>query len=391
MAVRPAPPPMMERDELSAWLRLSTSEGVGRTTARRLLTAFGSPEAVFHQGPHSLAQHVTPAQARGLLAPSEKHAALLDATTHWLDQSGEAGLSRAVVPLGHAWYPPALLEIEDPPLMLYLLGAQRWLNSLNGFMHRERCLAIVGSRNPTPQGRETTLQFARALREAGLTIVSGLALGIDAAAHEGALAAAIDSDTPATVAVVGTGLDRVYPSRHLDLARRIAADGLILSEYPVGTPPIASNFPRRNRIISGLSHGVLVVEAAPASGSLITARMASEQGREVFAVPGSIHAVQSRGCHALIKQGAKLVESAAEVLEEFPSAVPTRPTQACEEPARRASALLDALGFDPLGLDALQARTGLDTASLQVLLLELELEGEVARLPGGLFQRLVRA
>lgn len=381
----------MERVELSAWLRLSVSDGVGRTTARRLLTAFGSPEAVFDQSLYSLAQHVTPAQARSLLVPPEKHAALLDATTHWLAQSGEAGLLRAVAPLGHVWYPPALLEIEDPPLMLYLLGAQRWLTDSRCSMQRARSLAIVGSRNPTPQGRETTLQFAQSLREAGLSIVSGLALGIDAAAHEGALAAAFESDTPVTVAVVGTGLDRVYPSRHLDLARRIAANGLILSEYPVGTPPLAANFPRRNRIISGLSHGVLVVEAAPASGSLITARMASEQGRDVFAVPGSIHAVQSRGCHALIKQGAKLVESAADVLEEFPAAVAMQPTPAGAEPARRASALLNALGFDPLGLDTLQARTGLDTASLQVQLLELELEGEVARLPGGFFQRQVRA
>lgn len=381
----------MERVELSAWLRLSVSDGVGRTTARRLLTAFGSPEAVFDQSLYSLAQHVTPAQARSLLVPPEKHAALLDATTHWLAQSGEAGLLRAVAPLGHVWYPPALLEIEDPPLMLYLLGAQRWLTDSRCSMQRARSLAIVGSRNPTPQGRETTLQFAQSLREAGLSIVSGLALGIDAAAHEGALAAAFESDTPVTVAVVGTGLDRVYPSRHLDLARRIAANGLILSEYPVGTPPLAANFPRRNRIISGLSHGVLVVEAAPASGSLITARMASEQGRDVFAVPGSIHAVQSRGCHALIKQGAKLVESAADVLEEFSAAVAMQPTPADAEPARRASALLNALGFDPLGLDTLQARTGLDTASLQVQLLELELEGEVARLPGSFFQRQVRA
>ncbi|AVO41375.1 DNA-processing protein DprA [Simplicispira suum] len=381
----------MEPVELSAWLRLSVSDGVGRTTARRLLTAFGSPEAVFDQSLYSLAQHVTPAQARSLLVPPEKHAALLDATTHWLAQSGEAGLLRAVAPLGHVWYPPALLEIEDPPLMLYLLGAQRWLTDSRCSMQRARSLAIVGSRNPTPQGRETTLQFAQSLREAGLSIVSGLALGIDAAAHEGALAAAFESDTPVTVAVVGTGLDRVYPSRHLDLARRIAANGLILSEYPVGTPPLAANFPRRNRIISGLSHGVLVVEAAPASGSLITARMASEQGRDVFAVPGSIHAVQSRGCHALIKQGAKLVESAADVLEEFPAAVAMQPTPAGAEPARRASALLNALGFDPLGLDTLQARTGLDTASLQVQLLELELESEVARLPGGFFQRQVRA
>jgi DNA processing protein len=381
---------MMDREELSAWLRLCGAEGVGRASARRLLAAFGSAEAAVGQDMHSLAAHLTPVQAKSLLTASEQHAALLEATLRWLGASGEAGLVRTVVTLGDAAYPSALLEIEDPPLMLYLLGAQRWLHAPVSCLQRARCLAIVGSRNPTPQGGETTRQFARALREAGLTIVSGLALGIDAAAHEGALAAETAPDGPATVAVVGTGLDRVYPSRHLDLARRVAADGLLVSEYPMGTPPLAANFPRRNRIISGLSHGVLVVEAAPASGSLITARMANEQGREVFAVPGSIHAVQSRGCHALIKQGAKLVETVAEVLEEFPATRPIAPGPACAKP-RRESALLDALGFDPMGLDALQARTGLDTPSLQVRLLELELDGEVARLPGGFFQRVVRA
>ena len=259
-----------------------------------------------------------------------------------------------------------------------------------------RCLAMVGSRNPTPQGQENARQFANTLRGAGLTIVSGLALGIDAAAHEGALTAATEHDTtPATIAVVGTGLDRVYPRQHLDLARRIAAQGLLVSEYPLGTPPLAANFPKRNRIISGLAQGTLVVEAAPASGSLITARLASEQGREVFAIPGSIHSIQSRGCHALIRQGAKLVELAQDVLEELPwPADVARPSEtpqaaACTEaPDTECDALLTALGFDPIGMDALQARTGYDTATLQVRLLEMELAGAVSRLPGGLFQRM---
>lgn len=381
----------MPRDELAAWLRLGHSHGLGNAAARRLLAAFGSPQAIFSQSQAAWLQCVTPAKAAALLQVSERHSALLDATWNWLSASGESSVWRALAPLGHPLYPSALLEIEDPPLMLYLMGAERFLHAQASCMQRETSLAIVGSRNPTPQGRETTQQFAHALRQGGLSIVSGLALGIDAAAHEGALEAGVESDNPATVAVVGTGLDRVYPSRHLELARRIAAHGLLISEYPLGTPPVAANFPRRNRIISGLSHGVLVVEAAPASGSLITARMAVEQGREVFAIPGSIHAVQSRGCHALIKEGAKLVETVADVLEEFPLSKGAASGSTAPVPELAEGALVEALGFDPVGLDALQARTGMDTASLQVQLLELELAGELTRLPGGLFQRLVRA
>lgn len=391
MAALPTPPAAMPRDELSAWLRLGHSHGLGNAAARRLLAAFGSPQAIFSQSQAAWLQCVTPAKATALLQVPERHTALLDSTWNWLSASGESGVWRALAPLGHPLYPSALLEIEDPPLMLYLMGAERFLHARASHMQRETNLAIVGSRNPTPQGRETAQQFAHALRQGGLSIVSGLALGIDAAAHEGALEAGVESDSPATVAVVGTGLDRVYPSRHLELARRIAAQGLLISEYPLGTPPVAANFPRRNRIISGLSHGVLVVEAAPASGSLITARMAVEQGREVFAIPGSIHAVQSRGCHALIKEGAKLVETVADVLEEFPLSKGAASGSTAPAPELPESALIEALGFDPVGLDALQARTGMDTASLQVQLLELELAGELARLPGGLFQRLVRA
>jgi len=249
-------------------------------------------------------------------------------------------------------------------------------------LHHPQRLAIVGSRNPTPQGQANAHQFAQALSQTGVCIVSGLALGVDGAAHEGAL----EGGSP-TIAVVGTGLDRVYPKRHLNLAHRIAAQGAIVSEYPLGTPPLAAHFPQRNRLIAGLSQGTLVVEAALQSGSLITARLAAEQGREVFAIPGSIHAPQSKGCHALIRQGAKLVESANDILEDL--RLPTSSSLPFDAPSSaKEDALLEALGHDPVSLDALQARTGLDTATLQARLLELELEGQVGRLPGGLLQRI---
>lgn len=258
---------------------------------------------------------------------------------------------------------------------------------------------MVGSRNPTPQGLLTARQFARALSAAGLTVVSGLALGIDAAAHEGALEGCPEGTAQlATVAVIGTGIDRVYPRQNRDLAHRIARRGLIVSEYPIGTPPLAANFPRRNRLISAFAQGTLVVEAALQSGSLITARLAGEQGKEVFAIPGSIHGTQSRGCHQLIRQGAKLVESAQDILEELRlpprtggevgAATETTP-QSTDDPSESGNdPLLTAMGADPVSLDALQARCGLPTPELQARLLELELEGRLARLPGGLFQRL---
>jgi DNA processing protein len=236
------------------------------------------------------------------------------------------------------------------------------------------------------------------MAQAGLTVVSGLALGVDGAAHEGALDGAA-ADQLATIAIVGTGLDRVYPKGHLKLAHRIAQQGLLLSEYPLGTPPLAANFPQRNRLIAGLSRATLVVEAALQSGSLITARLAVEQGKDVFAIPGSIHATQARGCHALIKQGAKLVESAQDILEEFNFPSVTAPRRMTETSSHTDAPeanpeeviVLEALGYDPMGLDALQNRTGFDTAKLQVLLMGLELQGVVARMPGALFQRLVLA
>ena len=392
----------MDRDELGAWLRLTLSQGVGNGAARRLLARFGLPQDIFRQ-PESALQHcVTLAQAKALCTVPSGWEALLETTWHWLEGADPQGPARAVITLGDARYPQSLLDTEDPPLLMYLMGAARLL-AQNPFP-TARCLAVVGSRNPTAQGADNARLFSRALRGAGFTIVSGLALGVDAAAHEGALDVSSDpfaEATPATIAVVGTGLDRVYPRKNLDLAHRIAAHGVLVSEYPLGTPPLAANFPKRNRIISGLSQGTLVVEAALASGSLITARMAAEQGREVFAIPGSIHAPQSRGCHALIRQGAKLVESAQDVLEELrmpPAAGKQSASSGAavldEEGSRdidtrqTESPLLQALGFDPMGVDALVARTGMDAASLQVELLELELDGQVARLPGGLYQRL---
>ncbi|MBI3533094.1 MAG: DNA-protecting protein DprA [Burkholderiales bacterium] len=371
----------MERDELANWLRLTLTPGIGNQAARKLLAAFGLPEAIFSQSPSALQQVVTPAQADALLEEPPELPAQLETTWHWL-QNQEGSAPRQILALGDTAYPSALLHIEDPPLLLYLMGR------LELPLDPARSLAMVGSRNPTPQGALNARQFAQTLSQAGLTIVSGLALGVDGAAHEGALAGAAASRL-ATIAVVGTGLDRVYPKRHHQLAHDIAQHGLIVSEYPLGTPPLAANFPRRNRLIAGLSCSTLVVEAALQSGSLITARLAAEQGKDVFAIPGSIHATQSHGCHALIRQGAKLVESAQDVLEDLPGVTiadrlptPTPTSMATED------SLLQALGFDPVSLDALQARTGLATAPLQARLMTLELDGQVARLPGGLFQRI---
>jgi DNA processing protein len=386
----------MQRPELEGWLRLTLAPGVGNITARKLLSAFGPPQSVFEQSTTALRQVLGDTQAVALRQTPTQLPELLELSWKWLQESGEGAAQRQILVLGDADYPASFLSIDDPPLMLYLLGSGNIAGT--GLADALRSsVAVVGSRNPTPQGALNARLFSRALGEAGLVIVSGLALGIDGAAHEGALESlAVGSERLATVAVVGTGLDRVYPKRHLELAHRIARNGLLLSEYPLGTPPVTANFPRRNRLIAGLAQGTLVVEAALRSGSLITARLTAEQGKEVFAIPGSIHSPQARGCHALIKQGAKLVESAQDILEELKfDFVP--------QPARDSAAnsgkdelggpdptqhLLVLVGFDPVGLDALQARSGLETAQLQAQLMTLELAGELARLPGGLFQRV---
>lgn len=370
------PDAALDRGELAAWLRLIETPGLGLDSARKLLAAFGPPQAIFDRSKAAWREVVPAPQAAALAQPAETLDALVDATWQWL----HGAENRHVLTLADAAYPRLLLETADPPLLLYAAGRIELLQATS--------IAIVGSRHSTPQGSENARAFASHLSRGGLTVVSGLATGIDGAAHEGAL-----EGPGSTVAVVGTGLDQVYPKRHLALARRISQQGLLLSEYSLGTPPLAANFPRRNRIISGLARGTLVVEAALQSGSLITARLAVEQGREVFAIPGSIHSPQARGCHALIKQGAKLVESAQDILEElqppFAPAAASAPDPQDEAGTTR-DPILDALGYDPATLDALAARTGWPAAALSARLLELELEGRVARLPGQLFQRVAQ-
>ena len=377
---------MIDGDELAAWLRLVATPGVGRDTARRLLAQFGSPEGVLRASTAALRPFAGEATAAALAAEPEGFAELLAATRAWLAVSpaGEPG-GRDVLVLGDPRYPRTLLETADPPTLLYVDGRIEVLQADS--------IAVVGSRNPTAQGVENARAFASHLSRAGLVVVSGLALGIDGAAHEGALEGQAASGTGGTIAVVGTGLDLVYPARHRALAHRIATAGLLVSEFPIGTASRPENFPIRNRIIAGLARGTLVVEAALRSGSLITARLALEAGREVFAIPGSIHSPQARGCNALLEQGAKLVDSAVDILEEFGAPkVPAvgRETAADASGSDRPDPVLAALGFDPVGLDELVARTGMGAAELSARLLELELAGRIARLPGQMFRRVER-
>lgn len=357
---------MSAHEGLAAWLRLTLIPGIGGESQRKLLAAFGLPESIFAAG--RLAARSVIGERAELLFDFDPSAAV-ERSLAWASQPGQS-----ILTLADTTYPQSLLEIIDPPSVLYVRG--------NPALLQKRGLAVVGSRNATPQGMQTAESFVKALATNGLCIISGLALGIDAAAHRGALAAGGD-----TIAVIGTGADRLYPARNKELAIAIAERGAIISEFPLGTPAMAANFPRRNRIISGLSRGVLVVEAAPESGSLITARLAAEQGREVFAIPGSIHSPVARGCHKLIKQGAKLVETARDVLEELgdiaePVAPPERPVTSTEDP------LLTSLGHAPCTLDELVERTGLGADQLLGKLLTLELSGQVATLPGNRYQRL---
>ncbi|WP_144143918.1 DNA-processing protein DprA [Paraburkholderia sp. BCC1884] len=409
--------------ELAAWLRLSLAPGLKPAALRALLAAFGLPEAILDQSPEALAGVAGDAAARAVLAPvGPDFDAQLDAVIAWRELPGNQ-----VVMLDDPAYPPALLTMPDPPPLLYIKGR---LDLLHG-----RAVALVGSRSATPQGVEDAERFARALSAAGVTVVSGLALGIDGAAHRGAL-----GGVGGTVAVIGTGADLVYPAAHHALARQIAVQGAILSEWPLGTPARAANFPQRNRLIAGLVSGVVIVEAAMRSGSLITARLANEMGRDIFALPGSIHAPLSRGCHRIIKQGAKLVETPDEVLEELGFAKRVAPSKARSAPTRatvaflanldssadsdsegdrgatttnasgatgpeastatppassclgaEAQRLLEALGHSPTTLEILAYRTEMEDSLLQTTLLQLELAGRVALLPGGRFVRASHA
>jgi DNA processing protein len=419
--------------ELAAWLRLSLAPGLKPTALRLLLGAFGLPEAILRQEHETLAAIAGDAAARAALAPTgPDFDAQLEAVIAWRELPGNQ-----VVTLDDPAYPPALLTMPDPPPLLYIKGRLELLHT--------RAVALVGSRSATPQGEEDAERFARTISAAGVTVVSGLARGIDGAAHRGGLAG-----VGSTVAVIGTGADLVYPAAHHALARQIALQGAILSEWPLGTPARAANFPQRNRLIAGLVSGVLVVEAAMRSGSLITARLANEMGRDIFALPGSIHAPLSRGCHRMIKQGAKLVETPEEVLEELgfaktaavgvgagvrgqrastrtfdddataadctaparhsaqrdeaatyaqsqakaqanaepqPIAAEARAPNVRDVPDPDAQKLLAALGHAPTSLEILATRTEMEYAVLQTTLLQLELAGHVSALPGGRYTR----
>jgi len=367
-----------ETRALHDWLLLWRAPGVGARLFSRLLEQFGTPGAVLDADRERLrAAGVSRTDTLAFLqSPDER---IVEPDLAWLEEPNNHLLT-----LHSENYPPLLNQLPDPPPLLFVKGDPDLLSTPQ--------LAIVGSRNPTPSGSETAFEFARHLSACGLTITSGLALGIDAAAHRGAL-----RERGSTIAVTGTGLDRVYPARHRELAHEIAERGALVSEFPVGTPPTKTNFPRRNRIIAGLSLGTLVVEAALHSGSLITARLAAEQGKEVFAIPGSIHNPLAKGCHRLIREGAKLVETGNDILEELAGTLPSMmenhhsTEQAATDDVELNSEytrLLEAMGHDPVTVDTLVERSGLTTEEVSSMLLVLELQDHVASMPGGLYSRV---
>lgn len=393
-------------DELAGWLRLTLEPGLGPVQARLLLAGIGLPDTIYDASAATLAKHMPRELATQLRQPPPADTqALIERTLEWLAKPGHHLLT-----LADPAYPAALLDTHDPPLVLYVNGRPELL--------QQPIISIVGARNATPAGRDNAQAFARHLAGQGWCIASGLAHGIDTAAHQGALQAGAQGGS--TIAVMGTGIDIVYPSSNLKLAHQIAATGALVSELPLGMPSMPHHFPRRNRIVAGIARGVLVVEAAKQSGSLITARLASELGREVFSIPGSIHSPLSRGCHALIRQGAKLVESGQDIHEELdrpgmacPSPHGTTPAASARQAPKRsrgrvstaadsvavqasliepdplAACLLEALGHDPVDADTLQRRTGMDMAQLGALLLRLELDEALARLDDGRYQRIM--
>jgi len=366
-------------DTLSDWLTLYHAPGVGAVTLHRLLESCPNPGDLPQLGSEQL--HRLGLKQASIAALQQPDVAAITRDLEWHEKPGNR-----IICCRDPDYPALLLQVPAPPPLLYVHG--------NVAVLGEPQLAMVGSRNPTRSGQQTATDFARHLSVAGLVITSGLALGIDAASHRGAL------DTgSATIAVMGTGLDRVYPARHRDLARQIAEHGALVSEFPIGTPPLAENFPRRNRIISGLSLGTLVIEAARRSGSLISARNAGEQGREVFAIPGSIHNPLARGCHQLIRQGAKLVETAQDVIDELGAlagacveqpAADHRQQQPDQTPKldKEYMQLLDNIEFESTSIDQLVTRSRLTPAEVSSMLLQLEMSGYIASSPGGNYNRL---
>ncbi len=403
------------RDEHASWLRLAFTPGVGPVTAKALIEKFGHPRRIFAAGPEPLAQLTSPAIASALLADDPVRDATVAATLAWAEAPDHhlLLLPAGGAPARAAPYPARLQEITDPPVVLHLRGHLQWLT--------RPAIAIVGSRNATTDGCETAFGFARALGEAGFVVVSGLALGIDAAAHRGAL-----GTRGGTVAIVGHGIDRVYPRDHMPLMNAIARSGAVVAELPLGTAPNRGTFPRRNRVIAGLSQAVLVVEAARDSGALITARMALDRGREVLVIPGSIHSPLSKGCHELIREGATLVESASEVIDQVirsleepalqalavqptPAAASAGPppsrrdTRSAAPPSRQPAdqqlaifqddpdacdtQVLTALGWSPVDIDTLLDRLGPPVGAQLARLMRLELEGRIERLVDGRIRR----
>jgi DNA processing protein len=367
-------------DDPERWLKLARTPGLHAGQLQEWLALGASPPDLAHEPPAALAAL---GLGRTLIdALREPDAAGIAADLAWL----QAASNRTLVVWGAPDYPPLLAQIADAPLVLYVEGDVTALSLPQ--------LAIVGSRNPTALGRDTALQFATCLARAGLVVTSGLALGIDAAAHRGSLAGG-----SRTVAIVGRGLDDIYPRENAALAREIVArEGALATDLPIGIPPLKQNFPRRNRILSGLAVGTLVVEAALQSGSLITARLASEQGREVFAIPGSIHNPMARGCHRLLRQGARLVEGVDDIFAEIESMIAEIRRNVSETVVKGSGPglplldkdyeiLLDAVGFEPAGLDSLVVRTGLEAGAVASMLLILELDGRVQQQPGGRFSR----
>ena len=361
-------PPRLDRDgDLAAWVGVGLVPGLGPANYRSLLSAFGLPQNILGSSHAQLCKVIPVSLATAILAGDRSKE--VEQALAWLEQPGNH-----ILTLADTHYPPRLYDLPDPPPVLYVRGDPQRLSAPS--------IAIVGSRNATPGGVENAERFAKALSASGLTVISGLALGIDAAAHRGGLAG-----RGSTIAVMGTGIDNIYPKRNDSLAQQIADSGTLITEFPLGTAPLAGNFPRRNRLIAGLARGVLVVEAALASGSLITARLAAEQGRDVFAIPGSIHSPVSKGCHALIKQGAKLVESAEDVLEETGMGGTIISTNDHHiSPSN--SVLLQHMGYDACNIETICTRSGLTADAVSAMLLALELDGRVGSLPGGLYQRL---
>ncbi|MDV6344365.1 MULTISPECIES: DNA-processing protein DprA [unclassified Nitrosomonas] len=358
--------------DVESWLNLTLIDSLGDESIRKLLIAFGNPREILSTDTYQLERIVKKQAAYNITRGADK--SKVDAALKWLEDP-----SNCVITLADHDYPKLLLNIVDPPPLFYLKGQRKLLNSPT--------LAIVGSRNATPQGIANAGAFAEAASNAGFCIVSGMAQGIDTAAHQGGL-----RGISASIAVVGTGLDIVYPARNRELAHLLAKEGALISEFPLGMPALGRNFPRRNRIISGMSLGCLVVEATLHSGSLITAKQALEQGREVMAIPGSIHSPLSKGCHALIKQGAKLIENIQDILDEFncQTALPHGNTDVTLDfsNSQGNSILLPHLGYDVTDIDTLCTRSGLTVEAVSAMLLALELNGMVASLPGGRYQRV---